>query len=84
MGFTQGLVATLVADAAPSHLRGTAFGVFNLVCGFMMISASALAGLLWDRFGAPTTFLAGFGFTFLAFEGLLLTRHHGQEAKESR
>src|SRR5581483_6986007 len=26
MGFTQGLLATLVADAAPAELRGTAFG----------------------------------------------------------
>ena len=30
MGFTQGLLATLVADTAPAELRGTAFGVFNL------------------------------------------------------
>jgi MFS family permease len=84
MGFTQGLLSTLVADTAPSRLRGTAFGMFNLVSGFMMIAASALAGLLWDRFGAPTTFLAGAGFTVLALLGLLLTRRHGQEAKESR
>ncbi len=84
MGFTQGLFSTLVADTAPSRLRGTAFGMFNLVSGFMMIAASALAGLLWDRFGAPTTFLAGAGFTVLALLGLLLTRRHGQEAKESR
>jgi MFS family permease len=84
MGFTQGLLATLVADAAPSHLRGTAFGVFNLISGFMMIAASALAGLLWDRFGAPTTFMAGAGFSILALLGLLLTHRHGQQANESR
>ena len=33
MGLTQGLLATLVADAAPAELRGSAFGVFNLVAG---------------------------------------------------
>ncbi len=33
MGLTQGLLAALVADTAPEELRGTAFGVFNLVSG---------------------------------------------------
>jgi hypothetical protein len=31
MGLTQGLLATLVADTVPPELRGTAFGMFNLV-----------------------------------------------------
>jgi MFS family permease len=59
MGFTQGILAAMVSETAPSALRGTAFGVFNLVCGLCMLLASALAGWLWDRFGASTTFLAG-------------------------
>jgi MFS family permease len=59
MGFTQGILAALVSETAPSALRGTAFGVFNLACGLCMLLASALAGWLWDRFGAPTTFLTG-------------------------
>lgn len=59
MGFTQGILAAMVSETAPSTLRGTAFGVFNLACGLCMLLASALAGWLWDRFGASTTFLAG-------------------------
>ena len=51
MGLTQGLLAALVADAAPADLRGTAFGVFNLVCGVALLVASALAGWLW---GTPS------------------------------
>lgn len=31
MAMTQGLLATMVADTAPADLRGTAFGMFNLV-----------------------------------------------------
>jgi predicted MFS family arabinose efflux permease len=34
--------------------------------------ASALAGLLWDRFGAPATFLSGAVLTALALGILLL------------
>ncbi|SEB21055.1 MFS transporter [Paraburkholderia sartisoli] len=59
MGFTQGIIAAMVSETAPPALRGTAFGVFNLACGLCMLLASALAGWLWDRFGASTTFLAG-------------------------
>ena len=44
MAFTQGLFATLVADAAPRELRGTAFGVFNLVSGGALLIASLIAG----------------------------------------
>ncbi len=59
MGITQGLLATMVANAAPADLRGTAFGFFNLASGVALLVASALAGLLWDQFGAPLTFIAG-------------------------
>jgi MFS family permease len=59
MGFTQGILAAMVSETAPATLRGTAFGVFNLACGLCMLLASALAGWLWDRFGASTTFVAG-------------------------
>ena len=59
MAITQGLLATLVAEAAPADLRGTAFGFFNLVGGVALLIASGLAGLLWDWRGASVTFVAG-------------------------
>jgi len=59
MGLSQGLLATMVAATAPPQLRGTAFGLFNFVSGIAMLCASMLAGLLWDTFGAATTFYAG-------------------------
>jgi len=59
MGMTQGLFAMMIAEAAPADLRGTAFGIFSLMSGVAMLVASATAGLLWDRFGAASTFHAG-------------------------
>jgi MFS family permease len=59
MGFTQGILAAMVAETAPQSLRGTAFGVFNLASGICLLLASVIAGWLWDRHGASTTFLAG-------------------------
>jgi predicted MFS family arabinose efflux permease len=66
MGFTQGLLAALVADAAVAEQRGTAFGVFNLVTGLALLVASVLAGVLWDRGGPTLTFLAGAALTAAA------------------
>ena len=74
MGMTQGLLATMVAEAAPADLRGTAFGFFNLMSGIAMLVASALAGLLWDRYGAASTFIAGAGFCVLTLAALMLYR----------
>ena len=71
LGMTQGLLATMVADTAPAHLRGTAFGFFNLASGIAMLIASVLAGLLWDRLGAGVTFYAGAMFSLAAL--LMLT-----------
>lgn len=71
MGITQGLLATMVADTAPTDLRGTAFGFFNLVSGIAMLIASAVAGLLWDQLGASFTFYAGAAFCAMALLGLL-------------
>ncbi len=71
LGMTQGLLATMVANTAPADLRGTAFGVFNLVSGVAMLIASAVAGLLWEQLGASFTFLASAVFCTLALLGLL-------------
>jgi MFS family permease len=77
MALTQGLLATMVADTAPAALRGTAFGVFNLASGLAMLVASALAGLLWDRLGGASTFVAGAAISALAL-GVLAWKAPGQ------
>ena len=64
----------MVADVAPADLRGTAYGFFNLMSGLAMLLASVVAGVLWQGFGAPTTFGAGALFCWLAMLGLLARR----------
>jgi MFS family permease len=72
MGLTQGVLAALVAETAPADLRGTAFGLFNLMSGIALLIASALAGLLWDLYGPALTFEAGAVFTLLAWIALVI------------
>jgi MFS family permease len=71
MGLSQGLFATIVADTAPMERRGTAFGLFSLVSGIALFAASVLAGELWDRLGAASTFYVGAGFAGFSGIGLL-------------
>ena len=78
MGMTQGLLATMVADTAPADLRGTAFGLFNLVSGVAMLVASVVAGWLWETHGAASTFVAGavFALSALLLLGLRPSDHN--------
>jgi MFS family permease len=66
MGLTQGILSTLVADSAPSDLRGTAYGVFALVSGVAALLASVTAGVVWDKMGQAPVFYIGAGFAVLA------------------
>jgi MFS family permease len=72
MGLTQGLLSKLVSDTAPATLRGTGFGIFNLVVGGALLLASVVAGALWSALGPTATFAAGAAFAALASVGLLL------------
>ncbi len=69
MGFSQGILAAMVADTTPAELKGSAFGLFNLISGVALLLASAGAGWLWQTYGAAMAFHAGAG---LAAAALLL------------
>ncbi|MGE4344653.1 MAG: MFS transporter [Geoalkalibacter sp.] len=83
MALTQGLLSKLVADTAPADLRGTAFGIFNLVNGGALLLASVIAGSLWSMFGASATFTAGASFAAFAAMGLLLYRPNARVTEHS-
>ncbi len=70
MGASQGLLARMVADAAPLAQRGTAFGVFNSISGVAVLIANVLVGLVWDVYGPQVAFLTGAG---IALATLILT-----------
>jgi MFS family permease len=74
MGMSQGLLSRMVADTAGVALRGTAFGLFNLVGGLMLLASSSIAGLLWDALGSTWTFAAGAVFASLALAAETLPR----------
>jgi MFS family permease len=81
LGMTQSLLLAMVANSVPADLRGTAYGLFNLVSGIALLLASIMAGQIWDHFGAAFTFYTGAGFCVLALIGLA-ARKLAQQRKE--
>lgn len=73
MAATQGLFAKLIADRSPAELRGSAYGIFNLVTGLALLAASITAGVIWDASGPAATFLMGAAFAAVALAGLICT-----------
>jgi MFS family permease len=66
-GLTEGAGRAVIADMIPEGLRGTAFGFWGMLEGFLLIAASVLTGWLWDKTGAATVpLLLGAALSLLA------------------
>ncbi len=67
---TEGAERALVADLAPEHLLGTAYGWFNLVMGIMLLPASVVFGWIWYEWGPMLAFGLSGVLAFVAMLGL--------------
>ncbi|MFQ5764940.1 MAG: MFS transporter, partial [Rhodospirillales bacterium] len=76
-GLSVGLLAAMVADAAPPALRGTAFGVYHLVAGMAALAAMAAAGAVWDAFGPAAMFAAWAALSIAVLAGVLMASRWG-------
>lgn len=53
---TEGVEKAMVADIAPSNLRGTAFGWFNMIVGLALLPSSVVFGWLYETVSPPVAF----------------------------
>lgn len=83
MALTQGLFAKLVAQHAPQELRGSAFGVFNLLTGLALLAASVIAGMAWDSAGSQATFLIGASLAIMSALAALTVSEHPSGATDA-
>jgi len=67
----EGTAKAMIADLIPSEQRGTAYGYYNALVGFMAFPASLLAGVLWQGVGSWTGFGASAPFLFGAMLALI-------------
>jgi MFS family permease len=56
----------ILADIVKVEFRGTAYGIYYMLIGIIALPTSAIAGLLWDLYGAFTAFSYGAIFAFIA------------------
>ena len=68
---TEGTAKAMVADMIPTEQRGTAYGYYNGLIGFLALPASFIAGILWQGFGTWTGFGASAPFLFGAVLSLI-------------
>lgn len=53
---TEGVEKALVADLAPKGLQGSAFGLFNMTAGILLLPASIIFGNLYESISPLTAF----------------------------
>lgn len=68
---TEGTAKAMVADMIPTEQRGTAYGYYNGLIGFLALPASFIAGILWQGLGNWTGFGASAPFIFGAVLSLI-------------
>ncbi|MDR0661820.1 MAG: MFS transporter [Holosporales bacterium] len=74
-GATQGTFYAMVADYSPQKLKGTAFGVFNLVCAIGMLISNATVGHLWHWYGPDMAFFCPAIVVLFAILGLMFLKN---------
>lgn len=77
LALTEAPERSLVGDVAPSAIRGTAFGVYHLSVGLSALPGALLLGLLWERTGPESAFLAAAGLTAVSAGMMLLSARRG-------
>jgi len=65
-GLTEGNEKAWVADMAPAHARGMAFGIYNAALGIGTLAASLIFGAIWTRVSPHAAFLTGAGLAVVA------------------
>ncbi len=58
-GLMESVEKALITDIAPENQRATLLGLHAALVGIGLLPASAVAGILWNRFGAPAPFYFG-------------------------
>lgn len=73
MGFTQGVVAAMVAETTPKEQRGSAYGLLNMFMGITLLTSGLLGGLIWDSFGPSSMFAMGAVFVGVAIVAVIVS-----------
>ena len=77
---TEAAERSLIGEAAPAGLAGTAFGVYHLVSGLFVLPGALVLGLVWQRFGSAPACLTAAAITAGAAAALMAMSRRGRVA----
>jgi MFS family permease len=80
LAVTEAPERSLVGDAAPHGLRGTAFGVYHFIVGVFALPGAFLLGLIWQELGSSAAFYTAAGITVVAAAAMIVTLYAGRRA----
>jgi len=66
LAVTEPAERSLIGDHAAASERGTAFGLYHLTSGLLVLPGAVIFGLLWQHYGSGAAFLAAAAVTALA------------------
>jgi MFS family permease len=72
MGISETAQRAVVPRYMVSELRGTAYGLYNVVIGITFFAANLVFGFLWDNYGLDTAVYYSMFITVIAICGMLI------------
>jgi MFS family permease len=82
LAVTEPAERSLIGDHADERERGTAYGLYHLTAGLLVLPGALLFGVLWERFGSATAFATAAAATAMA--GAVLVGLAGTRSRASR
>ena len=72
LAVTEPVERSLIGDHADERERGTAYGLYHLASGLLVLPGAVLFGALWQGFGSRAAFATAAGITALGAGAMLL------------
>jgi MFS family permease len=66
LAVTEPAERSIIGDHANATERGTAYGLYHLASGLLVLPGAVIFGLLWERFGSATAFVSAAAVTVVA------------------
>lgn len=80
LALTEPAERSLIGDRSPAEQRGTAYGLYHLASGLLVLPGAVAFGAIWERFGAGSAFVAAAVVTAAAAAWMSVVArapHHG-------
>ena len=66
LAITEPAERSIIGDHSAPHERGTAYGLYHLAGGLLVLPGALLFGVLWEQLGSATAFATAAGVTAVA------------------